>query len=265
MFGMTQSFNASEGFATQGAPAEGGKRPRQEEKQTCLPVTVRSIELAIEQRGEQGDGSGPVRFFGAEPGMLLLKGTIEAVVKQTASAEFTLNDATGRIKTRYYATSQERTEMEDIVPGRYVSVFGSLRTAPAVHFAASGVQALEAADEISFHAIEAAHAALRLQGHGGTPAAASPEKPAPVPPDAKAAPLEPPMPRKAQLEGAGLRGAILSFVQSEGSGKPEGVALDSICAHAEPAPRDETSAAVKRLVDHGEIFATVDDQHFLCL
>merc|ERR1712050_683930 len=90
-------FGASQGLATQGfgsplASQETGRRPRGEDKQTCIPVTVRIVHDAASELSDD------ILIHGTEAGMLLLVGIAENLVSGPASLEFTLNDATGRIK-----------------------------------------------------------------------------------------------------------------------------------------------------------------------
>merc|ERR1719382_1368332 len=111
-----------------------------------------------------------------EHGMLVLVGAVEAVVKQSASFEFSLNDATGRIKARHFLTDLPTKEIGKIEPGQYISIYGNVRTAPVVHFAAMGVRLVRSADEVSYHMIESAHAALKLQKGRPEPFTPSPKK-----------------------------------------------------------------------------------------
>merc|ERR1712151_520190 len=81
-----------------------------------------------------------------------------------------LNDGTGRIKARYFVMDQNSDELDRIVAGSYVSAFGEVRAAPVQHLALKGMRPVESADEVSYHMIEVAHAALQLQkGSTGQP------------------------------------------------------------------------------------------------
>mmetsp|Transcript_16060 Transcript_16060/g.50479 ORF Transcript_16060/g.50479 Transcript_16060/m.50479 type:complete len:295 (+) Transcript_16060:69-953(+) len=294
MFGASPSFASQSasvmGFALGGeagsAPQAAARKARQEDKQTCLPVTIRAVERALEQRADTGAEA--LSFHGTEPGMLILVGAVEAMARHAASIEFSLNDATGRIKARYYVSDRQPKDLEELAPGRHVSVFGGIRTAPEVHLAVTGMRLVQSADEVSFHLIEAAHAALRLRkGHpepetpskqpatartaatmaGSAPMDLSPQKSerpqaeltAPV------APASEPAKPRAALSGEGLRKAVFAFLQREGDGRPEGVSLAAICNHADPAPADEVSAALELLVNDGEVYTTIDDGHFQCV
>jgi len=259
-------------FGELAAPATqaAAKKPRQEERQTCLPVTVRAIDHAVQQ---QAEGGGELLFHGSEPGMLLLVGAAEAMTKQAASIEFSLNDGTSRIKARHYVSDRQSGHLDALEPGRYVSVFGSVRTAPEVHFAVAGMSLVQSADEVSYHVIEAAYAALKLQrGPVAEPTTPAPKglalaEASPQKAELTAVAAEAPAPaaRREPLSGSALRKAVLRIIREEGEGKAEGVSLAAVCKNVDPSPADEVSAALQKLVDAGEIYTTIDDEHFLCL
>jgi len=262
------------GFGTEAA----GKRAKQEEGQTCLPVTIRAIEAAVANREDTG---GELRFFGAEHGMLILMGAVETVVKQSASFEFSLNDATGRIKARYFVTDVQPKELDEIVPGRYVCMYGNVRTAPVVHFAAVGVRLVRSADEVSYHMIESAHAALKLQKGQREPATPSPKKPAaamatetviegfgdikmetpPKETTSQAATVAAAAPQKpVRLEGDALNKALVGFIQ--GLDREEGVPLAELYSHFSAEAAEEVKGACDKLVNMGELYTTLDDETF---
>jgi len=276
MFGSSTFVTTQLEVAVPEAQA-AARKPRQEDRQTCLPVTVRAIEHAMEQRADTG---GELRVHGSEPGVLLLVGLVEAMTRQSASIELSLNDGTGRIKARHYVSERQSGDLDALAPGRYVTVFGALRTAPEVHFAVAGMTLVQSADEVSYHMVEAAYAALKLQ-KGRT----EPVTPAPKKHMAAEAGLSPPKettvatasavgapaavaakePSGERLSGSGLRKAALKFLQREGEGRPEGVPLAAVCQHVAPTPADEVAAALQKLVDSGEVYTSIDDEHFLPL
>merc|ERR1719336_2007704 len=153
---------------------EPSKKLRQEEKHTILPVSIRILETAIASASESE--SGGILIHGTEPGMLLLVGAVEAWSPQAMSIDFRINDATGRMKARYYVTDRQPKEVEEIAAGQYVSVFGSVRTAPELHFAVAGMRPVRSADEISYHMIEVAHSSFKLQKGGVDPVTPEPKK-----------------------------------------------------------------------------------------
>merc|ERR1719150_2780867 len=157
MLGNSQSFALTPAIPVD--PVAG--KPRQEEKQTVLPVSIRLLETAAARAAASESGS--LCIHGFEPGMLLLVGVVEAWVQQSMSVEFRINDGTGRLKARYYITDRQLKDVEGLGAGQYVSLFGNVRTAPEFHFAVAGMRPVRTADEVSYHMVEVAHSAVRLQ------------------------------------------------------------------------------------------------------
>jgi len=275
--GLSQGMGASQGTqATQGA----GRTPRQEDKATCIPVTVRTIESALVSRVDDGE----LQFFGTEPGTIVVVGVVEGLVSQTASLEFVLNDGTGRIKVKHYISGTrgvgQEAGLDGVSAGKYISVVGNVRTSPAVHIGALCLRLVESADEVSYHTIEAAHAALKLQRRGTTdpstpaqklggsqdissplkvPEVAMRPAPAPTPPAAPATESSP-------LQGGALVTAVVELLRRESEGRPEGMALSTICAEiGKPASTDEVRGCLEKLVADGDAFTTIDDDHFSIL
>lgn len=277
MFGGGLTFGSSQGLAaTQPPTQEGGSRqPRQEENMTCLPVTVRAIEVSLQKQRED---DGEFQVHGVEPGMLALVGLVEDLSKPGgASVEFTLNDATGRLRARYYVTEPGALAgLEELAPGRYVSLVGSVRSSPTAHFAVTCMRLVSSADEVSYHMIEAAHAALKLRkGSALEPATPAPKRavaeslgamedvtPAKAPvDDVPAASMT--SAQKGPLEGAALRQAALAYVQREaGRHGQEGVSLDAVRLHLETTSLGDVQKCLGSLVDDGDLFTTIDDDHF---
>merc|ERR1719330_1054558 len=140
----------------------------------CLPLTVRIVEDAVER--QRVTGVDELCVHGVEMGqssMMLLVGAVEQLVKQTSSVQFVLNDGTGRVKVRHYTTSDaDSAGLEGIVDGGYITVVGSVRTSPALHISATFLHSVASANEVSYHMIEVAHAALKLKrGASGVKAA----------------------------------------------------------------------------------------------
>jgi len=296
MFGGSQLF-ASQGVAfggTQGATQGEGsaaKKARPDQAESCLPVTIRQMELALTKRADSGED---LKFFGSEPKELIVVAAVESVARQGTSLEMTLNDSTGRMKARYFVTEAQPGDLDRIVPGRYICAFGGARSAPAVHFAINGLRLVESADEVSYHMIEVAHAALRLQlAEKATDAMASqkveggpfssPVKPAQAasfaaaagafssPPRIEAfaspgggdAPSPPAKaPAAGPLQGAELRAALLAALREvEGAEGCSVAAAASKLGVAEP----EVRKCIVALVGDGEVFQTIDDNHFAVL
>merc|ERR1719213_587890 len=110
--------------------------------------------------------------------MLVLVACVEVVKKSGSVMEVSLNDGSGRIKARHYVTENSKKHVESVEAGRYINVIGNVRTAPEVHFAIQMLKPVNSADDVSFHAIEVAHAALKLlKGKGSRAEPITPSKP----------------------------------------------------------------------------------------
>jgi len=283
----TPSFTlgATQGAYEVGTPtASPQKTRRQEEKQSCVPVTARIIESAV--KNMEG---GEIRIHGEEPSMLVLVGQVESLVKQAASLEFTLNDSTGRVKARHFFPNQEaRPEFDKLESGCYVSVVANLRTAPTVHLGVQFMTIVQSPDEISYHMIEAAHASLKLQRNVKDPATPAAKRPVATPmtvgsqgpawsPDVAMSPPKDvkeaisvaPVPlsfasAKVKLEGEALKNAIIELLRREGPASGElGVELAKVGAGLEATPLADVKECLTLLLDEGDVYTTLDDDHFL--
>lgn len=279
MFG---SGFASQGFGfgeTQAAPPatapDAPRKGRTDEKHVCLPVTIRSMEVALEQRADTGSD---LKFYGTEFSTLILVAAVETSVCQGTCLEVTLNDGTGRMKGRYFFTEDKPVT---VLPGQYISAFGNVRASPVVHFAMNGIRVVESADEVSYHMIEVAHAALRIRTHKPTEpfaaelptkavngdvapslekAAVKQDVPPPSIPEAAIPEATKPVGAKS---GPELRAALLKMLRDAGESM-EGTAIMKI-AEAVSAPLDEVRKYLGELVEDGEAYTTVDDDHYSIL
>jgi len=271
------------GYSSVASDAGAAKKPRQEESQPCLPVTIRTIELALAQRD---GGDAELHIHGVEPGMLVLVGLVESVAHQAASIDFMLNDTTGRIKARYYVTEGEPA-LTGVEVGRYVSLAAAVRTTPAVHLTVTCLRPIASADEISYHMIECGHAALKLQQQSKvgdilqtTPVkkradedeALSSIKAAPAAPtmtDINMAPAASvvaaaPSAAKVPLQGAALRAAVLELLQQDGV-SAEGVSFARFRERFSATPEGEVRSTIQGLVSDGDAYNTIDEDHFAAI
>eukprot|EP00927_Polykrikos_kofoidii_P026313 TRINITY_DN2346_c0_g1_i1.p1 TRINITY_DN2346_c0_g1~~TRINITY_DN2346_c0_g1_i1.p1 ORF type:complete len:234 (-),score=42.68 TRINITY_DN2346_c0_g1_i1:155-856(-) len=227
----SQPFDGASSGETVSLPtaAPTAQPARRDEAFSCLPVTIRMIENAASKRPVDGE----IRFHGTQPDVLLLVGAVEAVSQSSASFEFSINDGTGRIRARWFANVAE-LPLDQLIPGKYVSIAAQLRSSPALHLFITNARVIRSADEISYHSIEAAHAALKLQLQAAT-----------------------------VFERASLGAAIISFLQQRGEGKEEGVGVaDIVHGLASSASESDVRSALERLVGEGDAFRTIDDDHF---
>jgi len=279
MFGSSQAFGYSD--ATQ----ETLKRAKTEEKQTCTPVTVRILEDAVARHAESQE----VLVHGTEIAFVHLVGVVESLVEQSTMIEFQLNDASGRMKVRYYSSGEK--PVKGLATGKYVSIVGNLRTAPTAHISAMNIRMVEAADEVSYHMIEVAHACLRLR---------NPSKVAPAPaaavvsdpitpakhsggfgmglssinlgtdstfsPPKQDAPVLQPMSVQTPPK-TDLRGAVVDILnQVKDIGSDEGISSSSLLARLPSVfSADKVNEVLVQLVHDGDVFNTIDEKHFAIL
>merc|ERR1712232_1492398 len=222
--------------------------------------------------------SDDVQIYGMEPSILILVGAVEDLSQQAASSEFVLNDGTGRIKAKYFASGSENA-FAGIDSGRYVSLAAQLRAVPEPHLSVTAARPVRTADEISYHMIECAHSMLKLQRGSTEPV--TPEKkkvsvaseadlkvsPPKMEVDAPkgliVSPLavaEPVAAKREVLKGDALRDAVLKFLQDQN--KPEGVSLVELHAHFSLSCSMEVTSHVKKLAETGDAYNTIDDNHF---
>lgn len=272
MFGDSQTLSMGFGSQTQ-SMSSPQKKVRQDEKHICMPLLVKSVLSAAESTDRGGD----FRVFGEEPSMMLLVGVAESVVCQAASVEFVLNDSTGRLKVRQYLTDSSTST--NISNGQYVTVVGAMRLAPEMHVSAQFVSVVESPDEVSFHAIEALHTMLKLtkgkaKDEPMTPAtkrpvttsfanfASHPDVVADTPQkDIKvAAPVSGQSGMKS--DGQALGSALTSLLQQQSASNPEGMKIVDIVKQMIPSAEVDVRACLEKLVSDGEVFNTIDDDHF---
>jgi len=296
---MSFQFFTSTQNGTISAP--GGERPkaRGEEKQTSLPVTIRSIENALQAQVEE------ISFFGSQPELLILVAGVESVQKQANNLDLVVSDATGRLRVRQFLSGDAAdAQHEGVEVGRYVHMFGQVRSKPEPHFVAQGLRPVKTADEVSYHMIECAHVALRLQRD---PPAASPAYTTPMksqtPPGAElqAPALTPPKAldpaaakelvnehlthavggigrtmvdneRKAEeerrmvLSGAALRGAMMEFLTKGAEAFGEtGCSRSEVCSHFKTSSEAEVNGLLTEMVNDGDAITTIDDDHFIAV
>jgi hypothetical protein len=271
-----------------GAPTMGGdadkKQRKQEEKQACLPVTIRAIEQAVQTKVESG---GELLFFGKEPGMLVLVACVEMVKKSGAVMEVSLNDGSGRIKARHYINENSKKYVESVEAGRYINVIGNVRSAPEVHFAIQMLKPVNSADDVSFHWIEVAHTALKLTKGTSSTEPLTPSRPVtsktqekpggweisppkeisthqkadePMPQVSTTAPTIPAV--SAPLKGPALKEAVMHFLKAEQEGKPAGVGMKAFYTKFDSVGHDVIKSLLNDMLECGDVFNTIDDTHF---
>jgi hypothetical protein len=275
MFGSTLSFG---GYGqsqadvpmepTQGSPQKGQAGG---DSNVLVPVTIHMLEKAAAAQAPGGD----LRIDGRLANMVVVVGAVEELNKQQASMEFTLDDSTGRMRTRFFFPSD--LKLDSVQNGTYVSAVGQLKTQPTVHFSLVGLHSVQSPDQISYHMIEVAHDSLRNKGKVGSTNKAeffSPQKDAPatVPrplvsttgpspqPMETAAPKPSPVPMAAAADNGPLQEQIANFLRTQNN--PEGVAIADLNNRFSAAGSEAVKKALDELLDDGSAYTTIDEEHF---
>lgn len=274
MFGESQAFTQTLALGFGGSPSPQ-KKSRQDDKQVCLPITTKMLHAAVATGGE-------LKIHGEEANMVMLMGVVEALVKQTASIEFILNDSTGRVKVRQYLTDPN-SNGDGLMPGAYTQIVGSIRTTPELHVSACFVHLVDSPDQVSYHNIESVHSMLKLT-RKPEPMTPATSRPVATPQTARLAPgptmlvdsLSPQKELKAEttslgnaasvksdgkVTGESLRARLLAYLRETGANQPEGLTIAKISEGFSDAA-NEIQSALEALVSEGEVFNTIDDQHF---
>jgi len=270
-------------LGTQTGSQEASKRgTRTEDKQTGLPVTARVVQDAACKQSL--DENGDLCIHGAPARILLFVGVVENITKQQASVEFTLNDSSGRLPIKFYRTEDALSSEAGIEQGKYVNVVGNARMSPTFHISALCVRAIESADEVSYHMIETAHAALKLKTAaaigGSTMLTESAgqllqqdQKVNVVKKQTEESSLKKDLehnenqtPNISGLPAgpdANLRGQLLSFIQKEGEGVEQGVHISKITGQFRQVPAEGIKQILGVFLDEGEVCHTIDEEHYL--
>lgn len=257
MFGTSAGGYGASQEVPFGSQISPEKKAKQEDKQTCMPATIRLLLAGQKEAEEKG---GELELHGQEVANVTLVGTVEGLVRQLAMLEFTLNDGTGRVQVRHYTNAGIASDSENdgLVNGGYASIVGSIRTSPAVHISAMNLRPVTNADEISHHTIEVAYAALMLKRGGSVAPPVSTTNVA-TQPSVMAAP---PAAATPAATGAQVRAKVLQVLQKENESRPEGVPVAVVLTHLKSLAPVEVRAALAQLVSDGEAFTTIDDEHF---
>jgi hypothetical protein len=199
-------------------------------------------------------------------------------------------EGANKIKVRKYITDGKKM---DVAEGQFVVVTGEMRAAPELHMSASFLNTTENTKRIGFHMIEALHALLRITRgpppkSSSSPATfATPEKhsnrqlivPTASPmatasPAVSASPAAPaantttsPATAAAPTASApagGLRETLLRVLK-ENSDDMQGFTAAALSQKIGRASESDVKACLAALTDEGEIFNTVDDDHYSAL
>lgn len=296
MFSDSKAFTQSLGLGSQLSQGSPAKKARTEEAQVCLPATARMLHDAV----ASPDVNGAYLADGRDSSMLVVVGMVEGLTASTATIEFTMAmgpamdavrpqlagagvleqiepllmqsaDSGNKIKVRRYITDASKS---GVMPanGQFVVVTGLMRSSPELHLSAQFMHVVEDAKRISFHMLEAAHSLLRVTR--GSPAkdlrpVASPQAAFSSPPKQLAAAREPLAQAQASPHssvghaGASLRESVLAALRASATaGSVEGLTVADLLQKIPGATEADTQKLLAALKDEGDVYNTMDDDHF---
>lgn len=153
-----------------GAPGEGQQPQGQRDSQSLVPLTLRML-LDADDRKKQGNDQfpggpdAPLFINGREVSMFTFVATLESLEMQQMFKVHHVNDGTARIQVKQYNDSAAPQTEQELQPGEYVRVFGTLRSwNNDLHVSAHHIGRVEDPNEVPFHFIEVAHIHLSLTG-----------------------------------------------------------------------------------------------------
>jgi len=282
MFSSSISFGGYAGASQADVPMAATQDPAQKSAEVLLPVTIRMVERAV-----AASNGGELRIDGNNVNTILVVGAVEELNAQQMSLECVVNDATGKMKVRYYLTSPEmQKNLAKVENGSYVSLVGIVKTQPSTHISVLTMRPVRSPDEISYHAIEVAHCSLKSKRKASSgfdqPALAKVVTSPPrtesdllhsvvtplrrnEAPESNAPTTMPTMsPLKTEPTGP-LKERIAKFL-TEQAHVAEGVKVDSLCSSfSTSAKAEEVKAFVRELLDEGAAYTTNDEDHIAAI
>lgn len=263
-YGATQGDVSME--STQGAP----NRAAGENSQTLLPVTVKMIDSAV---AAGGSDESELRIDGKTVNTVLIVGCVTELNKQQTAVEFHVNDATGKMRARYYFQQEMQQTIDKVENGVYVSIVGIVKMKPSPHVSVLTMRPVQSPDEISYHEIYVAYASLKSKKKKSTSGESAFSKVDQVSSPPRAEPViqsvvtpmrrnEPMIATPPKNEGP-LKDRISKFLaEPQQQENQEGVSMNKLCQSFSDSKAEEIKASMEQLLDEGMVYTTIDDDHF---
>ncbi|KAF4391167.1 hypothetical protein G4B88_016477 [Cannabis sativa] len=221
--------------------------------QALLPVTVKQISTAFVPGSEKSE----FVIDGVDVNNVKLVGIVSSKVGRITDVTFVLDDGTGRIDcNKWFHEAVDTSEMEGISDGMYVCVHGRLKSFQGKRtLNVFSIRPIEDYDEVAYHFIECIYVHFynkkKVQAQGSAPT---------------------------QPQAANSMHQSFAPYNADGSKSTEEMVLDilhhpSCLAREEGAsvkqmlqqlkiPEIKLKLAIENLVREGNIYSTVDDDHF---
>ncbi|KAG4944108.1 Replication protein A subunit A [Glycine soja] len=211
------------------------------ETQGLVPVTVKQISEA----SQSGDEKSNFVINGVDLNNVTLLGMVFEKVERNTDVNFVLDDGTGRIKCRRWVNEAFDTkEMEAVMP---VTNF----------------------DEIPFHFIDCIHNHLRskikMEGitSSNPSSGSSLNTPGKSAPNGSQAPSSNPVSAQHSVDGLkGIDKLIMDYLEQHSDmSDGRGIHVDELSRELK-LPMEKIKLSLKTLADDGEIYSTIDDDHY---
>lgn len=302
MYSDSQAFTQSLGLGSQLSQGSPAKKARTEEPQVCLPATARMLHDSVASVDStaylsEGREASMLVVVGRVEGLTASAATIEftmatgpamdtvrpqlaaaGILEQIEPLLMHGTDASNKIKVRKYITDASKAGTPP-ANGQFVVVTGLMRPSPELHLSAQFMHVVEDTKRIGFHMLEAAHSLLRITR--GAPAkdlrpVASPQTAFSSPPKQLAVGSSPLVQAQASpntnmgLAGAqpvasvsGLRESVLTALRaSAAAGSVEGLTVADLLQKIPGATEASIQKLLAELKDEGDVYNTLDDDHF---
>ncbi|CAI8612158.1 unnamed protein product [Vicia faba] len=230
--------------------------------QGLVPVTVKQISEA----SQSGDEKSNFAINGVDLTNVTLVGLVYEKAERNTDVNFVLDDGTGRIKCRRWVNeSFDTKEMEEVLDGMYVRVYGNLKSFQGVRqLGAFSVRPVTNFDEIPFHFIDCIHNHLRTKVKlEGTPSTYPPTNLSMNTPVKSAlnGSQAPSNPGHTQYSTDGLKDCdklVIDYLQQHSNMLDErGIHVEELAKELK-LPLDRIKLSVKALEDDGLMYSTID-------
>jgi len=302
MFSDSKAFTSSLGLGSQLSQGSPAKKARTEDAQVCLPVTARMLHDAVvstDSKGaflSEGREDSMLVMVGMVEGLTASTASLEftlamgpamdvvrpqfaaaGILEQIEPLLMQSTDVGNKIKVRKYIMDASKAGTTP-ANGQFVVVTGLMRPTPELHLSAQFMHIIEDTKRISFHMLEAAHSLLRITRGASSKdlrPVASPQAAFSSPP--KQVALREPMVHaqaspnssaslaadQAATSTSGLRESVLAALRaSAAAGSVEGLTVAELLQKIPSATEADTQKLLAVLKDEGEVYNTMDDDHY---
>ncbi|KAJ0090090.1 hypothetical protein Patl1_12705 [Pistacia atlantica] len=268
-FDATSAFSGGGFMPSQSQPADSNPSPaRSRDSQGLVPLTVKLISEA----SQSGDDKSNFVVNGSEVTNVTLVGMVFSKEERASDVTFTLDDGTGRIVCKRWASEVFDTkEMEAVEDGMYVRLNGHLKSFQGKkQLVAFSVRPVTSFDEVTFHFIDCIYfQSQKSKSQQGLsinqPQMVDSSLHTPVRTGTKGYQTAPLNNLSSQFGIDGLKDCdqlILDYLQQPSSSERErGVHIAELSQHLK-IPEKKIMDSIVSLENEGLIYSTIDEFHY---